>query len=530
MKGSLRFVLIIGVLLMLAVVPSTAQEEEYFPTTEWRTSTPEEQGMDSVALAEFINNVMLFGNLDSMMIVRNGYVVAEVYWHPHTKDLRHEQYSVSKSILSALVGIALEQGHLESLDQKLLDFFPEYEVQNLDERKQAITLRDLLTMMHGFRCDITTGSDPLDQIIPHENATQFVLDWAMVDEPDTRWRYCQINPYLLSVIISRVTGQDTLEFAETTLFEPLGITNVEWNRSAEGMPLGFTGLELTTVDMAKIGYLYLNNGRWGNEQIVPEEWVIASTQSYAQPSWSRYTDYGYLWWIYSIPEGKFYEAQGALFQRIEVSVEKNMVVVMTGSDNSLNSGNIGIPSMMQSILRSASADEPLPANTEGVAQLAAAVEAAAQPVPGAIDPRPPAAAEVSGNTYSLVTTDLFLSATDYLRIPDEEWQMSTFGLDFEDQLAMLRLTTQGGTELEIPCGLDGVYQVTATHMGAVGCKGRWRNEGMFILDLYRLEPGHELQYRLTFEADGFYARISVPSGALFPWHPVSKRIEGTLIR
>ena len=137
---------------MQTVVPfvSAQEREEYWPTESWRTSTPEEQGMDSAALAAFIEHVPELGDVDSLMIVRNGYVVAEAYWHPFSSGLKHELFSASESIISALVGIAIDQGYIQSADQKIMEFFPEIEVEDLDFRKQAIAIDDLLTMRSGF--------------------------------------------------------------------------------------------------------------------------------------------------------------------------------------------------------------------------------------------------------------------------------------------------------------------------------------------------------------------------------------------
>jgi CubicO group peptidase (beta-lactamase class C family) len=528
------FMVVLALLLSLSVaLPLAAQAEVYYPTTEWRTSTPEEQGMDSNALADLIESVPSLGHLDSLMIVRNGYVVAEVYWHPFASGLRHELQSASKSVLSALIGIAIDRGYIESVDQKVLGFFPEIEVNNLDDNKQAITIRDLLTMTSGLDCEITEGTtDPMYPLIVSPHSTQLGLDWPMADMPGSTWRYCQINAYLLSAILTRTTGMDTLAFAKQYLFAPLGITDADWNTSAEGLALGYCGLLLNTRDMAKIGYLFLNNGRWGDEQIVPADWVRESTQTYVEHPWGvDSAGYGYLWWTYDTPSGSFFEAQGKFFQHIHVSPDKNLVVADTGADLSLHISNIADPSFMEAILQAVTSDDPLSPNPAGVARLEAAVQAAADPEGQPSGALSSLVAEISGRTYRLEASNLLLPEADLMRLPEEDWQMATLGLDFGPDMATLRLQTESGIDLSVPVGLDGVYRVTTSHLGMLAARGEWANETRFVLDLRRVEQGPMVTYTLNFSDDGFtgIARLARPGDEGTPWSPTYITLEGQLM-
>lgn len=489
-------------------MPLTAQETVYYPTTEWRTSTPEEQGIDSEALAAFIERVPRLGDLDSLMIVRNGYVVAEVYWHPFSKELRHELHSASKSIISILVGIALDKGFLTSLDQKVLEFFSEVEIQNLDDNKRAMTVRDLITMRSGLDCDILEGNDPVSQLINQPDATQFGLNWTMVDAPGSTFRYCQIDVYLLSAILAKVSGMNTMAFAEQYLFAPLGITNVDWNTSAEGLPLGFAGLRLDTQGMAKIGYLVLNAGRWGDRQIVSTAWLNESTQPSTVNAWVSDLDYGYLWWTNHTPSGDFVQADGGYFQHIRVSTARNLVVVDTGTDQSLELNELfNQAPIMQAILGMVQSDEPLPPNPEGMNRLEAAIQAAANPQPQSVSALPAQAALVSGKTYQLNWSDLLLADLDQMSLPPEDWQMAALGLDFGQDQATLKLVSVSGIELNIPVGLNGVYQMTSSPLGTLAAKGRWTSESRFQLYLRRLEQGVSLRYTFNFTDDGFTGSV-----------------------
>ena len=536
MKRSLAFVIIIGLLLTLSIpTPLAAQDTVYYPTTEWRTSTPEEQGMDLAALADFVERVPKLGGVDSLMVVRNGYVVAEAYWHPFAQGMKHELMSASKSVISALVGIAIDKGYIQNVDQKVLDFFPEIEVVNLDENKQAMTIRDLLTMTSGFACELyNPGTDPVHDLVTRSDATAFGLGWRMADAPGTTWRYCQINVYLLSAILARTTGMDPLEFARQYLFTPLGITDVDWNRSAEGLPLGFAGLLLNTEDMAKIGYLFLNNGRWGDAQIVPADWVAASTEAHtANPYGIPNIGYGYLWWTYDNDSGgvgHFYNALGMYCQKIEVSAEPDLVVVFTGTDQSLGSADVSTPVFMQAILKAVKSDDPLPADPEGVARLDAAVQAAANPEAQPIPAMPALASEVSGETFQLAASDLLLREADVNRLPAEDWQIATLGLDFGQSDATLRLQTVSSIALSIPVGLDGVYRVVTTPFGTMAAEGQWQDDTRFNLYVRRLEQGPVLRYALTFSDDGFTGvATSARRGDMELTFPITMRFSGELV-
>jgi len=303
---------------------------DYWPTTDWRTSTPEAQGMDSAKLEQMMTTISE-GNhsVDSVLIVRHGYIVWDEYPNNilYDRNTPHILYSVTKSVTSALVGIAIDKGYLKSVDQKVVDFFLDKTIANLDERKRNITLENLLMMTAGFDWnEITYGySDPrnsLAQALSSGNYVQYVLDRPMLYEPGEVFTYNTGNAQLLSAIITKSTGYVTDEFARKYLFEPIGITSEYWDKDAQGIPLGGSALELTPRDAARFGYLYLNNGVWDGKQIVPADWVTKSTSNIR-------SNYGYLWWINSLFE--YYSASGLYGQRIFVAPKSDLVCVITTS-------------------------------------------------------------------------------------------------------------------------------------------------------------------------------------------------------
>lgn len=277
--------------------------------------------------------------IDSVLVVRHGYIVLEEYPSPaYNQDMLHELYSVTKSFTSALVGIAIQQDSIKSTDQKVLDFFPGRTIANLDARKQSLTLEHLLTMTAGLEWDEwtypymdsqgnTDFRNTYVQMMFSADSVQFVLDQPMANDPGTRWVYNSGASHLLSAIIEQTTKYPTLDFAREFLFGPLGISDVIWTQHHQGPYFGGHGLCLRPRDMAKFGYLYLNDGTWDGEQIVPAEWVATSTETSSFP-W-EHTGYGYQWW--TLPEIGVYEASGLFGQEILVVPDYDMVVVFTAN-------------------------------------------------------------------------------------------------------------------------------------------------------------------------------------------------------
>jgi len=308
--------------------PST-KPTDFFPTEEWRTSTPEAQGMDSALLRQMMDEIKT-GNhsIDSVLVVRNGYIVWEEYPnYIYDRDTTHILYSATKSFTSALTGIAIDKGYIKSVDQEIMDFFKDTTVANLDERKQRITIKDLLTMTAGFQWDeisygYSDSRNSVSQAVSSGNYVQYVLDCPMAHEPGEYFTYNTGNTQVLSAIITKATNLNTAIFAEKYLFSPLGIKNVQWLNDAQGIASGGSYLYMTTRDMAKFGYLYLNNGIWDGDQIIPKDWVTKSTTNVI-------SNYGYLWWVNSVFE--YYYAAGLYGQRIYVAPESNVVCVITTS-------------------------------------------------------------------------------------------------------------------------------------------------------------------------------------------------------
>jgi len=288
-------------------------ERDYWPTKEWRFTEPEDVGMDSTVLAGLEPLIRArYSNLNGILIVRHGYVVHERYYNRTGPDDAHNVASVTKSVLSALIGMAVGDGLIGSLDDKVLDYFPEYAVGSADRQKQAITIRNLLTMTAPY--PFPDWHEPFDRMRRQPNWVKFALDMMGQGGQIGVFKYCTSGAHLLSAILTRVTGKSAREFANERLFGPTGMRLIPdnpeqgfspdhlygskvkgWLHDPAGLSTGGFGLTLTTRDMARFGFLYLNGGQWDGHRVVPEAWVNQSWQP-AVAAFEK-LNYGYLWWL-----------------------------------------------------------------------------------------------------------------------------------------------------------------------------------------------------------------------------------------
>ncbi len=306
------------------------RRRDYWPTRSWRESEPAAQGLEPKVLQGLAAYIP--GNLpltSSLLVVRHGYIVYERYFQGG-QDTPRPLWSVTKSVLSTLVGIALQQGAIRSIDQPMLDFFPEFSGQPLDAGVRKITLRHLLTMSDGI------SREGLDFFL-----TEGKLSVPLRHEPGTDFYYNSMSPQVLSLILTRATGQKARDFAMRRLFWPLGIWEVRWLEQ-EGVSLGAFGLELTTRDLAKLGLLFLDHGRWAGRRIVSPDWIeeaaraqirVPRSAEFAALTGPYFTDqYGYYWWIRPRQGAPAYMAQGFGGQFLYVVPDLDLAVVITTND------------------------------------------------------------------------------------------------------------------------------------------------------------------------------------------------------
>jgi CubicO group peptidase (beta-lactamase class C family) len=295
-------------------------------------------GLDKKLLTEMTNKIIdgTFSNVHSVLIIKNGKLVFEEYFYEYSKDKLHELRSATKSIVSALTGIAIDKGLIKNKNETVLSFFPEYTVANNSEEKKKITIEHLLTNQSGLDCDITdAGSAGNENNMGNtDDWVKFTLDLPMIDTAGRKGRYCSGNSITMGRIIEKATQQSLTEFANQTLFKDLGIKNYKWNfKPDKSSSETFCQIYLNSRDMAKFGLLYLNKGKWKGHQVISSDWVH---QSLSKHSEVQGVNYGYLWWIkYLDVDGvKYYgkAAQGNGGQKIYIWEDLDMVAVITGGN------------------------------------------------------------------------------------------------------------------------------------------------------------------------------------------------------
>jgi len=296
---------------------------------EWRFSIPEEHGFNSIALTEILSNYSHYEYVYSLLIMRHGYLVVEEYYNLQNEEMAQSVHSVSKSFTSALVGIALKEEFLTSMDQKVMDFFPEYASEISDRRKFDITLEHLITMQSGIIWD--ESEDNWIEYAGSPDWVEYALNLPLGFNPGTGFDYSTPQTNLLGVILAKATNRTVKEFAEEYLFNPLNISVALWYQDPQGYYTGGHGMYFLPRYLIKFGYLYLHHGLFNGRQIIPEEWIEISVQNYAGGGASGY---GYGWWTDNINNHSVYRAIGRGGQNILVVPALDLIVVTTTSVDS----------------------------------------------------------------------------------------------------------------------------------------------------------------------------------------------------
>jgi CubicO group peptidase (beta-lactamase class C family) len=335
--------------------PAATVARAYWPTAGWRTAAPTDHGIDSAALAQVEDQVDTgYPQVRSVLVVRHGYLVYERYWHGLDETAGHDVRSVTKSVIGALVGIAIADGKIKSLDQTIGELLPTQLPQDADPRLAGVTVRQLLTMTSGLAGDDQSlGGDANleDAMWKSPDWVRHILGRRLQADPGTRFAYSSASSHLLSAIVANASGRSTLAFARAKLFDPLGIrtngayepvlnkvdaatvkayqrASVAWPVDPQGYHYGAALLRLPARDLAKFGYLYLNGGRWEGKQLIPADYVAAATSpDGSSPNLSM--GYGWLWWV-AIEDGhRVFFARGYGGQFIHVVPDLDLVTVVT---------------------------------------------------------------------------------------------------------------------------------------------------------------------------------------------------------
>ncbi len=324
---------------MLRPRPQELEAVEYtpLPGDDWEVSTPEEQGLDPMLVAELYLEAAQLPTLYGLLVIKNDHLIAEGYFNEGGPEQKSSRQSVTKSYTSALVGIALDQGCFSSVEEKMMDFFPEFAGQIDDARKERITIRDLLQMRAGY---------PWEEREPPYFDTLFfsgnwhwlphLVDFPLTSDPGTEFKYSNLTSHLLGVIVARACGKDLKSYGEENLFTPIGAEVSSWYHDADNYNLGSMGIFVTARDMAKFGLLYLYHGVYEGDRVLPAAWVRESLQTYSERIhdnklglYLRDVGYGYQWWSARVGEHHFSFARGHGGQLVVLLYDLDMIIVTT---------------------------------------------------------------------------------------------------------------------------------------------------------------------------------------------------------
>lgn len=453
-------------------------------------STPEAQGVASSSILAFIDAIEAAEiELHSFVLVRHGKSIARGWWSPYAAELPHVLFSLSKSFASTAVGLAAAEGLL-SVEDRVVDFFPEELPAHVDENLAAMTVHHLLSMNTGHDHDTT----PFLQQQPEGNWVKGFLARPVAHRPGTKFLYNSGASYMLSAIVQKLTGQTLLDYLTPRLFVPLGIEGATWESCPRGINVGGWGLKIKTDDIAKFGQLYLQRGCWQDKQLLTPEWIAAATSKQSRndpaenPDWEQ--GYGYQFWRC---RHNAYRGDGAFGQYCVVMPDQDAVLAITGGIRNMQRVLDLVWKHLLPAMQSAPPAENAPDQTRLTAKLASL----------RLHPQ-------SGAATSYMAE--MVSGKRYVFAPNED-KIESVQLDFEGKNCRLTLRDARG-EHHIPCG----YQAWAL--------------GKTLMDrpFYEREP-HSTATSGAWTADDIYTmRLSFNETPFIPtltFHFAEDRVEFT---
>lgn len=458
--------------------------------TTWTIGPPESQGFDTLVLADTLSSfVEDTPGLHAVVLVRHGAVVLDAAFFPYDGTTPHGIGSITRVVTIAMLGVAEDRGLLQ-LDDPVVSFFPERTIANRDARKDRITLHDLASMTSGFDCAALGEEASVRGMTATEDWVGYALDLPMADEPGTTFRSCGPGTHLLAAALERATGVSPAEFTQQFLFEPLGISAVRWSTDPSGLPWGSGGLALRPEDLAKLGVLWANDGRWDGRQVLDPTWVAAMTDGGPVETASG-DAYGLGWWVPRDRAHGTYRAFGYGGQLLMVREDLGLVAVVLGS-------GVVPETVVDRLVTALVSDEaPLLGDDLGERRLAvvSAEVAAAPEAVGATGPET-TIRKVAGRTWSIAANP---------------YGLATLRLDLDGGKPAGTMTmrfTDGPLEQVLPLGLDGVPRIGLDrHRRPVASRGWWSDSRTIVLDIDEVVDGRAIMLRVRFSKS--YGAITI---------------------
>jgi CubicO group peptidase (beta-lactamase class C family) len=463
--------------------------------------------MDSGLLADLVERVAGDDGLDSVLVVRNGYVVVDAVVYPFPKQTLHVLASCAKSVVGTLIGMAIDRGLLAGVDVPVVEILADDAPAKVDDLKASMTVEDLLTMSTGLECrdSYLYNWAGMPAMVASDNWVAYVLALPMSEEPGDRFEYCNGSSMLLSAVLSDATGVSAADFAAEVLFEPLGISEYEWPASPRGVTIGMGELRLRPDDLAKVGLLYLREGRWEGEQLVPRRWVEDSTTPRIEAG-TLSDHYGYQWWA---DDSGYAMALGAGGQYLIVVPEQRLVVVFTAG---LPGERFSVPEELavEYVLPAVLSDDPLPPAADAQARLATAIaQAGSAPKPTEVV-MPPIATAVDGVRYEFRPND---------------WGLEAFRISFTRDTAQIEAEF-ADVSLEVEPRLDGRFVMFEDPGGGLSAiRAAWQGDDTLTLEMRTPGEVARQTWRLTFDESTLHIQISDSSDERVHLHYTADQVE-----
>ena len=321
-----KYLNIYSFLFVLILAQTSTVALAQFPNGDWPVSNPREQGMNEDLVRQSIHEIKTrLPKMTSFLVIKNGSIVAEEYFNGTNPEEVTESFSFTKIVTGTLMGILLEKKKLPDIDTSILPYLKGglSSFQNSEDLK-GLNFFHLLSMTSGFDWDPTQFHLLYERLSKLEN----ILGLPLAHKPGEYFNYDDANAHLLSYMIETLTGMKTSEFARANLFTPLGIKDFNWWGDTSGTTFGGFGLQLKTRDLARIGYLYLKEGQWGDAQVLPKSYVTRATTAQNAGGWPGNSAYGLFWWIMEQHGHRGYYGLGLGGQLLAVVPDLDLIVVL----------------------------------------------------------------------------------------------------------------------------------------------------------------------------------------------------------
>ncbi len=299
----MQILLFAALLLFINTCSETGTETEdlfsSYEPYEWDEAAPESVGIDTDLIELAVGKANDLDYLHSLLVVKNDMLIVEYYFDGYKPEEPHIIRSVSKSFLSVFIGLAIREGYIHNINEKIINYIPEYEMMMSDERMKDITILDILTMKSGMKRDREFYAEAF---IQSNNWIQTIFEESLIADPGTAYNYSTTSTHILALVLQNALGEDIVKFTHTHLFSKLTIELADWEKDPQGNYFGGNNMYFVPRDMALFGHVVMNKGMFNGEQIIPMEWIAESmkdTRNEPGLTWGSLSDigYGYLWWL-----------------------------------------------------------------------------------------------------------------------------------------------------------------------------------------------------------------------------------------